>query len=109
MVTPRKNACAVIVTVEAGPDAMPDLEAHARYGLTRFPEFSGFISAALHKSADGSRLVQYVCWRTEAEYLACVNDPQWDEVPSTGRFMQLIESGEARMDVRVYEVVASVP
>ena len=102
----EEGACAVIVTVDSTVDVMPDLEAHARYGLTQFPKFAGFISGALHKSADGTRLVQYVCWRTEADHAACTNDPEWDEVASANRFMALVESGEARMDVRVYEVVA---
>ena len=85
----KETACAVLVTVEADATIMPDLEAHARYGLKRFPEFNGFISGALHKSADGNRLVQYLCWQTESDYLACINHPQWDEVPSALRFIRL--------------------
>ena len=103
---PRRNVCAVLVTVDANADVMPALEDHARYGLARFPEFDGFISGTLHKSADGTRLVQYLCWRSEADHLACIDDPRWNDLPSTRRFLELVESGEARMDVRVYEVVA---
>lgn len=84
---------------------MPDLEAHAQYGLTRFPEFNGFVYGALHKSADGTGLVQYLCWQTEADYLACIHDPQWDDLPSTQRFMNLVESPKVSMQVRLYELV----
>ena len=105
MVEPR-GICGVIVTVDAEAELMPTLEAHARYGLTRFPEFDGFISGALHKSADGTRLVQYLRWRSEADHLACIHDPCWDTDPSSKRFLDLAESEGVTMEVRVYEVVA---
>ncbi len=54
---------------------------------------------------DGTRLVQYLRWQTEADYHSCISDPRWESVPSAQRFMLLVESGEARMDVRVYRVV----
>ena len=73
----------------------------------RFPEYSGFVSGALHKSDDGTRLVQYLRWQTEVDYRVCVGDPRWDLDPSSQRSLALLESGEARMDVRVYEVVAA--
>lgn len=106
-VTPRERPCGVLVTVDAALEVMPELEAHARLGLERFPLFTGFISGALHRSADGSRLVQALRWRSEADYVACIHDPHWDELPSTRRFMELIDSGAATLEVRVYEVVAT--
>ena len=36
----------VIVTVGTDPKLMPELEAHARKGLTRFAELDGFVSGA---------------------------------------------------------------
>ena len=102
----KTNTCAVIVTVDAAVEVMPELEAHARYGLTRFPEFPGFISGTLHKRADGTRIVQLLYWRTEADHLACIHDPQWDDVPSTRRFLELVASGDARMEVETFRVVA---
>ena len=86
---------------------MQDLEAHARYGLSRFPEYSGFLSGALHKNADGTRIVQYLRWESEANYQACVSDPQWESGSSSQRFLALVASGEVRMDVKVYEIVAT--
>ena len=72
----RSDLCTVVVTVDADPDLIPELEAHARDGLARFASFKGFLSGALHKSADGGRLIQYLQWETEADHLACMHDPQ---------------------------------
>ncbi len=52
----QELTCAVIVTIDANAEIMPDLEAHAQYGLTRLQEFNGFVHGALHKSADGTGL-----------------------------------------------------
>lgn len=100
------QVCTVIVTVDAAPDVIREMESHARRGLSLFADFNGFVSGALHKSADGGRLVQYLQWTTEAEHLACMNDPRWDNYPSTARFMELVKSGLARMDVRTYSILA---
>ena len=45
----QKLTCAVIVTIDANAEVMPDLESDARYGLTRFPELNGVVDGALHK------------------------------------------------------------
>ena len=66
----------VIVTVDAECDIIPELETHAREGLARFAELDGFVSGALHKSTDGTRLIQYLQWRDEAAHLACMHDPR---------------------------------
>ena len=98
--------CTVIVTVDADPGIMADLESHARKGLELFAKRKGFISEALHKSTDGGRLVQYLQWETEKDHLECLNDPKWDAIPSTQRFMELVRSGQAKIDVRVYNVMS---
>jgi len=97
---------AVVVTVDTVDRAtMEPLEAHARLGLGRFPEFFGFVSGTLHKSGDGRRIVQYLLWESEEDYRACVDSSVWDALDSTRDFMRIIQSGSASMDVRVYEVV----
>ena len=108
MTTIRKGRplCTVIVTVDADPDVMDDLVAHARHGIETFGELDGYVSGALHLSGDRGRLVQYLQWETRAHHEACMNDPRWDERDSTRRFMALVESGRATIDVRVYDVVA---
>jgi hypothetical protein len=98
----------VIVTLDADADVIPELEAHARSGLGLFRDFAGFVAGALHKSADGTRLIQYVQWESESHYHACMNDPRWDAFPSAQQFMAIVEAGRARMDVWAYVVLAAV-
>ncbi len=107
LIDPDGQVCTVIVTVDAEADVLPELEAHAREGLSRFAEFRGFLGGATHRSADGTRLVQYLQWQSEEHHLACMSDTRWDDLPSTRRFMELARSGRVKMDVRVYEVVAA--
>jgi hypothetical protein len=75
-------------------------------GLERFPDYEGFLSGALHNSGDG-RLVQHLRWASEAEFRACIEDPAWDELPSTQHFLSAMKSGRAKVDARVFEVVAT--
>jgi hypothetical protein len=97
----------VIVTVDAPSNVIPELERHARDGLPRFRDFAGFVGGALHRSGDGTRLVQYLQWRSEEQHLACMNDPRWDTEPSAQRFMALAQEGTAAVDVRTYDVLAA--
>ena len=99
----------MIVTVDADASLIPALRAHAEAGLARFPTFPGYLGGALHVSADGTRLVQHLRWRTEREYQACVDDPCWDDLPSTRHFLEAARSGEARVDARIFTVVATSP
>ena len=99
------NLYTVVVTVDAEAEVMPELEAHAKRGLQRFSEFEGFVSGALHKSTDGLCLIQYLQWENEAAHLKCMNHPMWSDVPSTKRFMEIVESGRAKMVVRVVDIV----
>ena len=97
--------CVVVVTVDAPAEVMPDLLAHARYGLGVFEEFEGFLRGALHLDDGGTRLLQYLVWRSEAEHLACMHDPRWDELESTRRFMDIVNSDGATMEVRTMRIV----
>jgi len=103
---PADDACTVIVTVDGAPEDMDVLRAHALLGHDRFPDYEGFLGGTLHESADG-RLVQLVRWASEHHYRACIDDPTWDDSQSARSFMALVRSGRARMDVRVYRVIAS--
>ena len=63
----------------------------------------GFISANLHKSIDGTRIVQYLQWKTMDDHLACMQNL---ELQTAGaEVMSYVHSGEVAMDVHVYEVV----
>ena len=101
------DICTIIVTVDAAQELLSVLSEHARLGLERFPEFPGFLGGALHLSEDQGRIVQYLQWASESEYRACIDDPSWDELPSTRTFMEAIHSGQARLDARVFQVEAT--
>ena len=107
VIRPDQPLCTVIVTVDAETETMAVLEPHAREGLARFAKLKGLISGALHLSDDGRRLIQYLQWETEADHLACMNDPGWDELPSTKRFLEMVQSGRAKMHVQTYTVIAA--
>lgn len=42
----------------------------------RMRELPGFISANIHKSLDGSRVVNYAQWRTKEDFEAAKKDPE---------------------------------
>ena len=96
----------VIVTVDAAAEDMTDLLEHARTGLELFGGYEGFLGGATHVSEDATRLVQYLQWSSEEAYRACLDDPAWDDVPSTAKFLASVHAGAARMDARAYRVVA---
>jgi hypothetical protein len=51
-------------------------------------------------------MVQYLQWQSEEAHEACMNDPSWDEDEESVRFITLMRSGEIKVDVGVYEVIA---
>ena len=101
------DICTIIVTVDAAPELLPVLSAHARLGIELFKGFPGFLGGALHLSEDQSRMVQYLQWASESEYRACIDDPSWDELASTKTFMEAVDSGQAQLDARVFHVEAA--
>lgn len=101
----EREACVVVVTVDAPPERMPALLSHASLGLERFPEYKGFRTGSLHVSMDGTRLIQYLEWDSEAEYEECVLDPVWDDLESTRRFMETVAQPDVQIDARAYRVL----
>lgn len=98
----------VIVTIDTDPETMPTMEVHASAGLQRFRDHAGFLGGSLHVSLDGTRLVQHTRWASEREYRACIDDPTWDELPSTRPFMTALERGAAIMNLDAFRFVKSV-
>lgn len=97
----------MVVTVDAEAEILDDMLEHARRGVTTyFGECEGFVAGALHLSADRTRLVQYLQWESEAAYLRCRDDPRWDRLGSTKRFLDHVTAGRAVVDARPYEVLA---
>ena len=66
------------------------------------------MSGVLHTNTDGTRLVQYLQWATEADYLACISDRRWSELPSSRRFLARIDAGEAVVDARIFTIASAV-
>jgi antibiotic biosynthesis monooxygenase (ABM) superfamily enzyme len=58
----------------------------------------GFVSASIHKSADGTRVANYAQWRRAKDFEAMLHDPRASE------HMKPI-SDIAKYDAHLYEVV----
>jgi len=61
----------------------------------------GFISASIHKSLDGARVVNYAQWRSRQDFEAMRNNPQ-----AQAHMKRLLEIAKA--DFHLYEVVHSL-
>ena len=96
--------CTVIVTVDGSNAAIAAVLAHATSGLERFADHDGFLAGATHLSQDGTRIVQYLQWRDEAAYTACMASPAWESIPSSRDFMHMMARGEIAVDARVFGV-----
>ena len=104
-IDPSEAVHTVIVTVDADPETIRKLLVHAEIGIRTFPLYAGFLWGGLHLSEDGRRLVQYLRWRSVREYEDCVNDPAWEEMPSSRTFRKAVEAGRAQVDARSFTVV----
>lgn len=99
------QTCTVIVTVDAEPDVLPDMEAHALIGLERFESHTGFLTATLYRNESGMRLVNVSEWTSLASYESCRDDPEWDRLASTSTFFAHLDAGRATIDVQIFERV----
>ncbi len=62
---------------------------------------TGFVSANIHKSADGVRVANYAQWRSREDFEAMLNNPE-----ATAHMKSLMEI--AKFDAHLYEVVESM-
>jgi heme-degrading monooxygenase HmoA len=91
------NVCTLINVFETKPEQQQALiDAWTRF-TEEIKDEPGFIAAALHKSIDGVRVVNYAHWRSLADFDAFVQRHGRD-------FEQLLQNA-IRMDPRTYEVV----
>lgn len=96
------NLCTVIVRFAVEPGDQPTLLDMARRMQPVFARQPGFVGAALHRSTDGTRIVQYLQWRSADDHQACMENP---EVAAEGEpFMRYLETGKATMEVHDYVV-----
>jgi heme-degrading monooxygenase HmoA len=61
----------------------------------------GFVSATIHKSADGVRVVNYAQWHSREDFEAIFNNPE-----ATAHMKPIMEI--AKFDAHLYEVVESI-
>ena len=64
----------------------------------------GFISASLHKSTDGQRVVQYLQWDSVASHEACMASPDFRS-DAAQTFVAFLEANNVAMDVQVFDIV----
>lgn len=86
-VEPEKQQTLVDMLVEATEKTMKHLP--------------GFVSATIHKSADGVRVANYAQWRSREDFEAMLKNPE-----ATTHMKPIMEI--AKFDAHLYEVVESV-
>ena len=71
-----------------------------------FAKQPGFVSSALHRSVDGTRLATYLQWRAESDHEACMRSPDWNNEAGV-KLQSMIDSSRARLEVQIYEVMTT--
>lgn len=95
----------VMVRFSVQPADNERLMEMSRRIMPLFSAQPGFISANLHVSQDRTELVQYLQWRSAADYYACLANEQLQEAGE--EMMDLVMSGHLGMEMHVYEVVGT--
>lgn len=91
------NVCTLINVFETTPEQQQALiDAWIRF-TEEIKDEPGFVGAALHKSADGVRVVNYAHWRSQADFDAFVQ--------RHGREFEQLGQNAIRLDPHTYEVV----
>jgi quinol monooxygenase YgiN len=89
-----------LATEPARQQELIDLMIEALETTTKHQQ--GFVSASLHKSLDGTRVLNYAQWRSQSEYAAFAQSPEDRAIGlRLGQFQLL--------DVHIYEVSISQP
>ena len=97
LITKEGNLVTVINVFETTPEQQQELiDAWIRFA-EEVKEEPGFIAAALHKSTDGIRVINYAHWRSEADFGRFLNK-------ADGQFEQWGWHA-TRVDPHTYDVV----
>src|SRR5260370_5295632 len=64
----------VMFTVE--PSQQNTLVEHLRGMVAEHSNFEGFVSCSIHRSEDGTRVAEYIQWRSAAHVEAVLNTPE---------------------------------
>ena len=91
----------VVFTVErTRQDALVE---HLRGLVAEHSQFDGFVSCSIHRSEDGTRVAEYIQWRSAAHMRAVLDTPE-------GRAQVAESSRIANMhDAHVYQVASVTP
>ena len=88
----------VVFTVE--PTRQDALVEHLRGLVAEHSQFDGFLSCSIHRSEDGTRVTEYIQWRSAAHMQAVLDTPEGHaQVAESSR----IANGH---DAHVYQVVS---
>jgi quinol monooxygenase YgiN len=60
----------------------------------------GFVSANLHRSLDGTRVINYAQWRSREDYEAFSSNP----ATAVNKVIEFVRSGKAQNESHAYEV-----
>lgn len=103
-ITAPSSVTTVMVNMTVDPGQQDGLVLAAQPVLPIMAKQPGFISATLHKSTDGRRVVQYLQWDSVASHEACLASPDFHVTAATN-FMAFIEANNVEMNVQVFDIV----
>ncbi len=103
-ITEPSHVTTVMVNMAVDPAHQDGLILAARPVVPIMAKQPGFISASLHKSTDGRRVVQYLQWDSVASHEACMESPDF-QANAAVHFISFVEAHGVTMDVQVFEIV----
>ncbi len=98
------DVATVMVSLTVEPAHQDALIAAALPVVPIMAKQPGFVSASMHKSTDGKRVVQYLQWDSVASHEACLASPDFRTNEAIA-FMGFLEANNVQMDVQVFDVV----
>ncbi len=72
---PKDGHAVLINTFQVKPERAEELLDILHQAAGTMRELPGFVSANLHRSEDGTRVVNYVQWRTKADFETMLKNP----------------------------------
>ncbi len=103
-ITDPSHVTTVMVNMAVDPAHQDALVLAAQPVMPIMAKQPGFISAALHKSTDGRRVVQYLQWDSVQSHEACMASPDF-QAAAAKNFMSFVEEHGVKMDVQVFDIV----
>ena len=92
----KENKVIALINVLANQQKVVDMLVRATE--TTMKNFTGFISATIHKSVDGVRVANYAQWRSQQDFEAMRNNPE-----ARAPMKPLMEL--SKPDFHLYEVI----